>query len=134
MSNVARNIATVNEIYAAFGRKDVPAILERLAEDVEWEFGAMDHGVPWLTPGRGRGHALKFFQTLGTLDFRHFAVRAVMGDGDLVVGLVELEAFNPVSGKTVRETLEAHVWRFDAAGRITGMRHCADTHQHWLAR
>jgi ketosteroid isomerase-like protein len=31
------NIATVQEIYAAFGRGDIPAILDRLAEDIDWE-------------------------------------------------------------------------------------------------
>ena len=31
------NLATVRGIYAAFGRGDIPAILDALAEDVEWE-------------------------------------------------------------------------------------------------
>ena len=33
------NVHTVQEIYAAFGRGDVPAILSRLSESVEWEYG-----------------------------------------------------------------------------------------------
>lgn len=32
-------IETVRQIYAAFGRGDVPAILACLAEDVDWEYG-----------------------------------------------------------------------------------------------
>lgn len=30
-------IETVQQIYAAFGRGDVPFILSQLADDVEWE-------------------------------------------------------------------------------------------------
>ena len=33
------NLATVQGIYAAFRRGDIPAILECLAEDVVWEYG-----------------------------------------------------------------------------------------------
>jgi ketosteroid isomerase-like protein len=32
-----RHLGTVQGIYQAFGSGDVPAILERLAEDVAWE-------------------------------------------------------------------------------------------------
>ena len=32
-----RHTETVREIYASFERGDLPAILKRLAEDVEWE-------------------------------------------------------------------------------------------------
>ena len=46
------NIPTVQDIYAAFGRGDVPAILAQLAEDVDWEYGMADAGVPWLQPRR----------------------------------------------------------------------------------
>ena len=31
------NAATVADAYAAFGRGDVPAVLDRLAPDVAWE-------------------------------------------------------------------------------------------------
>jgi len=37
---------TVLERYAAFGRGDVPAILEHLAPDVEWEYDASPTEVP----------------------------------------------------------------------------------------
>jgi ketosteroid isomerase-like protein len=44
----------VQNIYAAFGRGDIPAILERLAPDVEWEYGVESTNVPWLQPRCGR--------------------------------------------------------------------------------
>lgn len=36
--NTASNIQTVQEIYAAFGRGDIPAIPGHLAENVIWEY------------------------------------------------------------------------------------------------
>ena len=45
---MASNIQTVQSIYAAFGRGDIPAILSDLAVGVEWEYGILDAGVPWL--------------------------------------------------------------------------------------
>lgn len=133
MSNVERNVEIIRGIYAAFGRGDVPAILARMSDDVEWEMDGVDHGVPWLVPGRGKAHVGAFFQTLQGMEFRVFEVRAVMGQDDLVVGLVRLEAVVKATGKTIREPFEAHVWRLDAEGRITGLKHCADTHQHLQA-
>ena len=45
---------TVGEIYAAFQRGDIKAILLHLADDVEWEYAIEPLGVPWLERRRGR--------------------------------------------------------------------------------
>lgn len=42
------NRETVIGIYEAFGRGDVPWILDRLDDDVEWEPGIRDTGLPYL--------------------------------------------------------------------------------------
>ena len=134
MSHVQRNIDIVKGIYESFGKQDIPAILERMSSDVEWEMGtAGGHGVPWLTGGRGRDHVLAFFQSLGELEFQRFEVVEVMGAGRYVVGLVNVTLVVKKTGRIVREELESHVWRFDEAGRVTGMRHGVDTHAHVLA-
>jgi hypothetical protein len=60
----------VQEIYAAFGRGDVPAILGMVAEDVDWEFV----GSPGLGyAGNRRNHegVAAFFETVGRLDDIH---------------------------------------------------------------
>ena len=59
-----KTIDTVKRIYEAFGRGDVPAILEHVAEDVDWEYGAVDAGVPWLQRRRGREGVASFFASL----------------------------------------------------------------------
>ena len=61
MSTAQRNIDTVKGIYEAFGRGDVPAILERVREDVEWDVGVADRGVPWLAPRRGRAARRRWY-------------------------------------------------------------------------
>ncbi|MCC6624936.1 MAG: nuclear transport factor 2 family protein [Deltaproteobacteria bacterium] len=128
--NTQANIETIKSIYAAFGRGDVPSILERLHPEVEWELEGRDIGVPWLRPGRGHEAALAFFQGLGALDFKEFHVHAVMGEGPWVVGLCRVDAVHRTTGKRLYEGFETHIWRFDDAGRITAMRHGADTQQH----
>jgi uncharacterized protein len=81
------NIETVQEMYAAFGRGDVPAILEHLADDVRWDHwpdgsGAQRRGVPWLAARTGRDEVAGFFESLSALEIHGFAPRAFLeGDG-----------------------------------------------------
>jgi uncharacterized protein len=129
------NLETVQSIYAAFGRGDVPAILATLSDDVEWEYAySADPGVPWLQPGRGRDAAMRFFQALGAnLDIKSFTVNDLLVGPNVVVGLVNIEALVKPTGRTFREIDEAHIWRFDDRGRVAKFRHAADTHNHVVA-
>lgn len=124
----------VQIIYQAFGRGDVPAILEDVSPDVEWEYGWKSSPIPWLVPRRGREHALSFFQTVGAqLEFHSFAVNHVLGGDRIVVGLVSLEATVKATGKRIVETDEAHIWHFDEKGQVAKFRHAADTYGHFVA-
>ena len=40
------NVGTVAAIYEAFGRGDLPAILDQLADDVQWEQGIRETAIP----------------------------------------------------------------------------------------
>ena len=128
--SIEKNIETVNGIYAAFGRGDAPAIIEQMADDVDWEFGASQHRIPWLVNGRGRAAVKSFFDSLAALDFHEFRPLAVMGEADWVVALVRLECTVKSTGRKLREECEAHIWRFDERGRVAAMRHAADTWHH----
>ena len=124
-------IATVQHIYAAFGRGDVPAILACLAEDVQWEYGSAPNPVPWLQPLQGRSQVPRFFETLMTqVEFHSFVPRHIVGDGALVVGVVDFEATVRATGKRVVEVDEVHLFHFDAAGRVARFRHRCDTLLH----
>ena len=77
--------ASAVAIYEAFGRGDVPAILDRLADDVLWEHWAdwTPHaaGVSWLRPRTGRAGAAEFFGIVGTWTIRDFQVLDLLASG-----------------------------------------------------
>jgi uncharacterized protein len=128
------NTQTVREIYAAFGRGDVPAILDRLAPDVQWEHwpdgsGAQRHGVPWLAERTGRDEVAGFFASLAALEIHAFAPTALLEGDALVVALIDLDATVVATGERVHD-LEVHVWRFGADGLVTEFRHVVDTAKH----
>jgi uncharacterized protein len=129
------NVETVQEIYAAFGRGDIPAVLERLAEDVEWEAwsdnSAQRAGVPWFQSRRGREGAGDFFAIVGTWDVREFSVVSILDGGDKVAAEIVIEAVPP-GGEPFRDE-EMHLWDFDADGLVKRMRHHSDTAKHMRA-
>ena len=127
------HLATVQGIYAAFRRGDVPAILECLAEDVAWEYGLNSTDVPWLQPRRGRSEVGGFFRSLGAVEFHRLEVTTFLESGSVVVVLLQVEATVYATGRRVSEADEVHIWHFDDAGRVARFRHRADTHQQHLA-
>jgi hypothetical protein len=129
-----RTIETIQGVYAAFGRGDIPTILEVLAEDVVWEYGWDEHEVPWLKPRTGKAGVAAFFQTAAAeLEFGRFEVTHLVGDERLVVAVIDHEAKVRATGKLLRERGEAHLWHFDARGKVNRFRHGADTLQHLRA-
>jgi uncharacterized protein len=125
------HIEAVRDIYAAFGRQDIPAILERLAPDVDWEYAYQNEGVPWLEPRRGREQVVGFFQSLAGLSLRKFELKRLLGDGDLVVALFNVEGIARQTGRSFVEQDEVHLWYFNAHGLVQRFRHVVDTLQQW---
>lgn len=124
---------TIQSIYQAFGRGDVPAILAQLRADVEWEHDALDHGIPWHKPGRGTAHVRSFFTVVAEqLTISKFDVSPLFETGNRVIAVIDLEGTVRATGKRIRD-LELHLWTFDGEGKVAKYRHVVDTHQHWLA-
>jgi uncharacterized protein len=127
---MADNIATVQEIYAAFGKGDVPGIISRLSKDVEWEWGAIDQGIPWLKPRKGSVEVGKFFGALHEhVELTRFEPFSFMANEEFVMVLIRAGGRHKKSGKTWEET-EAHAWGFDKQGKVNRFRHYVDTIQH----
>jgi ketosteroid isomerase-like protein len=127
-------VQKVQSIYEAFGRADVPAILEHLAEDIEWEYQPVHNNVPWLQKRRGRAGAAAFFQAVGeNLEFSHFAPRTFLEGPGIVAVLVDVDATVRKTGRPIVERDEVHLWHFDAAGRVVRFRHAPDTAQNQAA-
>src|SRR5687768_13367542 len=102
----------VQQMYEAFGRGDVPGILEHLAEDVEWEYGLVSTKVPWLQRLRGRADVPRFFEALQRLEFNRFEPHTILASEDVVVVLVNLDATVKSTGKLIQEEDEVHIWWF----------------------
>lgn len=124
------NLETVQSIYAAFGRGDVPALLKPLAENVEWEYGVAPNDIPWLQARRGHAGVVEFLESLQALELRTFAPKTYLEGPGVVVVLVDIDARVKETGQRIAESEEVHIWRFDAAGRVLRFRHAVDSYQH----
>jgi len=126
---------TLQTIYAAFSRGDIPAILALCAEDIAWEIWPDNQGqragVPWLQPRHGRAGAAAFFQTIAPFQFHRFEVQQILSSADEAIGRVAIDLTLP-SGTRVQDE-EIHWFRFNAAGQIVAFRHYLDTAKHIAA-
>jgi uncharacterized protein len=118
---------TVQEIYAAFGRGDVPTVLEHLADDVAWEQWEDNHaqraGVRHLVERNSPAGVGEFFDAVAGLGVRGFEVLDMMAGEDQVAVEVRIE--------TERFTdEELHLWTVGPDGKVTRMRHYVDTAKH----
>lgn len=128
-------LRTVQQIYAAFGRGDIPAIVELLDDDVQWEtwaaHSAQAADVPWLRAGTGKAAAWRFFEEIGRWKFEDFQVLGLMASESQVAAEAVVDAIVP-SGRRLRDE-EMHLWNVNAAGKVTRFRHYADTAKHIAA-
>lgn len=127
------NLKTVQEVYEAFGKGDVPAIIDKLDAQVDWEYDTSPSSIPWLQPLKGAQNVVKFFESLGEIEIQVFNVKEILEQGKLVVAVLDLEAKVKRTGKVVKETDEIHIWRFNDAGKVATFRHRADTLKHLKA-
>jgi hypothetical protein len=123
------NVETVKQIYEAFGRADVPAILGKLDENVEWETAAPVDGVPWMQTRKGRDNIAGFFQALAPLQITRFEPHTFFEDGDKVFVLIAFEATN--QGKSYSFPNNGHLWQFNSEGKVAKYDHVTDTAQMW---
>jgi ketosteroid isomerase-like protein len=126
------NVGDVHAIYEAFGRGDIPAILDRLAEDVAWDQDAPGYGIPIYEPGTGRDHAARFFEALQELEFLRFEPMNLLTGGNQVAVTVDVEAKVKSTGRLVK-ALEIHLWTFGEDGKVSRFFHCIDRHAFVLA-
>ena len=123
---MADHAATVATIYEAFGRGDVDAILEHLADDVEWEAGIRDTGLDYLRERHGKQEVTGFFAALmANVSLTHFEPLALCAAGDYVTVPVR-HAGSIVGGGEVPMTTEVHVWRFGPDGKVVSFQHVFD--------
>ena|SRR5438105_553904 len=131
----ADNVATISEIYAAFGRGDVPTILDKIAPDCRWESWennfAQRAGVPTLQPRIGPAGVAEFFAVVGGQEMHEFQVHDMLAGERQVVAEVTIE-YTTATGYRLRDE-ELHLWTLDERTHVVRLRHYVDTAKHIAA-
>jgi ketosteroid isomerase-like protein len=110
------NTELVQEMYAAFGRGDIAAIVAHMADDVSWEFEA-PASLPWSGLLKGPAEAVRFFQGLDAeLADHHLEMTDFFEKGDKVAAFGRYAATNRATGIRV-ETPVGHLFEF-RAGKV----------------
>lgn len=126
------HVKTVQVVYEAFGRGDVPTILDQLADDVVWDQDAPGYGVDIYEPGAGKPHVERFFAALAGVEFIRFEPTNFLSGGDQVAVPIEVEVRVRSTGNVVK-ALEVHLWTFGPDGKVTRFFHAIDRHAFVLA-
>jgi uncharacterized protein len=127
--------AAVRAIYDAFAAGDIPAVLDRIADDCAWESwadnSAQRAGLGVLAAHTGPAGVAEFFAAVAELQIHEFQVLDVLAGERQAAAEVVIELTTP-QGRRLRDE-ELHLWSFDASGRVTRMRHYVDTAKHIAA-
>lgn len=125
-----KNLRTVQDMYAAFGRGDIGFVLEQI-DDACDGFGvvsATETGVPWHvgTNVKGKGGAVRYFEALAPVDHEVFEQRDFAAMGDHVYVTVRLVQRIRAAGTTLEQPEAVHHWTFEN-GKVVRCRVLEDT-------
>ena len=120
------NERVVQAMFAAFGRGDIPGVLDRLTEDIEWRIAGPSE-LPFAGLHRGRAEVAQFFETFnGASEFEVFEPQEYFSRGDRVVVLGHERQRVKATGLVV-ETEWAMVFTL-SGGKIARFHNFVDTH------
>jgi ketosteroid isomerase-like protein len=123
--------STILRIYEAFGTGDLPAIMERIADEVDWGLdpeAPVVKSVPWAGRVTTKEEvASVYFAGVGsTLQVDAFEPLVVAQDGDHVASVLRSSFTVRATGKQI-DALECHFFTFGHDGRIAAYRPILDT-------
>jgi len=88
MIEQVENTQVVQDLYAAFGRGDMPSILGLLDQEIDWHFVGRPEDVPFAGQRRGHQEMIDFFSTVAqTCEVLAFGPNEVMNIDDHVISL-----------------------------------------------
>jgi ketosteroid isomerase-like protein len=95
------NVQVLKDIYAAFGRGDIPTILDAVSNDAQIHHAGLADTVPWGSRTyTGPAEWEQFFRDLGaTLDPEAFDAQTYVAEGERVVGLGQYRFRAKATGK-----------------------------------
>jgi ketosteroid isomerase-like protein len=107
----ATNVQAVNDIYAAFGRGDIPFIMGKLTDDVQWHTH-LESNVPWAGDYSTKGRIPGFFNAIfASVDVLGFEPQEMMAVDDTVVSMGTFACRSKETGKETN-TRWIFVWKF----------------------
>jgi len=122
------NIKTIAEVYEAFGRGDVAAILEAVTDDVDWAAEAASSAAPWYGVRHGRDAVAAFFSDFGsTMEVEEFTPVSFAANDTDVLTVVRFRARSRSTGKTAE--MDLHHYFKIRDGKIAYYRGTEDTAQ-----
>jgi uncharacterized protein len=122
------NIATIGQVYEAFGRGGVAAILDAVAEDVDWAAETTSAAAPWYGVRHGKDAVAAFFADFGSaMEIEEFTPVSYAANDTDVLTVVRCRARSRATGKTMAMDLH-HYFKF-RDGKIAYYRGTEDTAQ-----
>ncbi|MDX6581972.1 MAG: uncharacterized protein QOI10_1156 [Solirubrobacterales bacterium] len=123
-----QNLATVKGIYEAFGSGDVAAILDTLADDVDWAADADSDVAPWYGARHTNHEVAAFFEAIGgALEVLEFRPLGFATSDDEVMVLLAWRAKSKATGREISSNLH-HYWHL-TDGKVDKYRGSEDTAQ-----
>ena len=123
----AANVQTVQQLYADFGRGDVPAILARLDPDVAWA-NAGPSAVPYARKRRGIDEVRDFFASIAaSVEVQVFEPREYFSQGNRVLVIGRWSGRTKPTGRAFASDW-VMAWTLKG-GKITSFQSYEDTHQ-----
>ena len=123
-----QNIKTISQVYEAFGRGDVAAILDAVTDDVDWAAEATGMAAPWYGERHGRDAVAKFFADFGsTMEVEEFTPVSFAANDTDVLTVIQFRARSRSNGESAVMDLH-HCFKF-RDGKIACYRGTEDTAQ-----
>ena len=124
--NESANIATIQRLYADFGRGDIPAVLAALDPEVDW-INAGPSTIAYAGTRHGLAQVREFFATLdASIAVQTFEPREFIAQGDRVVALGRWTGRVKATGREYASDW-AMAWMV-VNGRVTAFQSYEDTH------
>jgi ketosteroid isomerase-like protein len=126
-----KNIETVKAMYAAFGRGDIPFVLEQIADQgfQDWRVNSATTSarVPWHKNYTSKREVPGFFQALNeSVEHLRLEPRDFASNGNQVYVTLDLTLKVRATGKVVDMNDVVHVFTFKD-GRVVKLRSSEDT-------
>jgi ketosteroid isomerase-like protein len=121
------NVKLLQVAYEAFGRGDIPAVMEHFSDEIEWVEPENEH-IPMAGTFRGKNGVGQFFTLLGEhIDFQQFEPREFTAQGDRVAVMGHAKSTVKSTGKQTEFDFLHYYYLKN--GKVIRFQEFSDTHQ-----